>query len=277
MGAASKQRAVAFARGLGLLPLFESVKFLFAACAAAKENRDFLAGHPDFAPPPLWWMHDMYTHASYALYMRSGAETAAEIAKRIDQHVEAKYPRVADWGCGLARVVRHLPTHYQLTGFDYNRAAINWCAEHIEGATFHVNAAAPPLPAEAGVFDALYALSVFTHLSAAGHAAWIGEVERVLRPGGLFLGAFHAAPAEGQLLPSERARFEKGALVVRGGVKEGGRTFTAFQSEAYLRGELLANFDIVEGPTPFFGQTLFVAQRRQGLASSARPAQQTDS
>lgn len=253
---------MALARRAGALPLLERAKYLRARAASAQENRAFLAANPGFAPPPLWWMHDMYSHASYALYMQSGADTAAEIAARIDRCCSAASPRVADWGCGLARVLRHLPPRYVRTGFDYNRAAIAWCREHVAGAEFRANDLAPPLPVEDGAFDALYALSVFTHLSGAGHAAWIAEIARVLAPGGVFLGAFHMTPAAGQLLPEERMRFERGELVIRGGVKEGGRTFTAYHPERYLREDLLAGFDIVEGPEDFFGQGLIVARKR---------------
>ncbi|MBB5517557.1 class I SAM-dependent methyltransferase [Amphiplicatus metriothermophilus] len=261
---AAKQRLVALARGLGVLPVLEAARFLRAAALSACENRAYLKAHPGFAPPPLWWMHDMYSHASYARYMASGKATAVQIVRRIDAHCPAPRPRVADWGCGLGRVIRHLPERYDRTGFDYNRAAIDWCKAHIRGATFRRNAAAPPLPAEDGAFDALYALSVFTHLSEAGHRAWIAEVARVLAPGGIFLGAFHMTPRAGQLLPGERARFEAGELVVRGRVKEGRRIFTAIHPERYLRERLLAGFDILEGPTPFFDQTLFVARKRPG-------------
>lgn len=263
---AAKQRLVALARGLGVLPVLEVARFMRAAARSARENRAYLKAHPDFAPPPLWWMHDMYSHASYARYMESGKATAAEIARRIDAHCAGRRLRVADWGCGLGRVIRHLPERYEKTGFDYNKAAIDWCAAHIDGAIFRRNDAAPPLPAEDGAFDALYALSVFTHLSEAGHRAWIAEVARVLAPGGIFLGAFHMTPQPGQLLPAERARFSAGALIVRGGVREGRRIFTAIHPEPYLRERLLAGFDILEGPTPFFDQTLFVARKRDRSA-----------
>jgi SAM-dependent methyltransferase len=262
MSASPKQHAMALARGLRILPLFERARYLSAAQQAAPGNAAYQAKHPDFAAPPLWWMHDMYAHASFELYMDTGRDAAAELARRIDAHLKLERPRVADWGCGLARVIRHLPERYERRGFDYNPEAIDWCAHHIPGCTFTVNALHPPLPASAGAFDALYALSVFTHLSKKAHQEWFAEIARVLAPGGVFLGAFHAAPSESQLLAGERARFEAGELVTRGSVAEGGRTFTAYHPEAYLRRALEPWFDIVEDLTLFFGQQLLVARRR---------------
>ena len=261
MKRAQKQRLLSIARALRLLPILDGVRFLRARSETAAENKGFLAAHPDFTPPPLWWMHDMYRHTSFDLYWRTGADTAAALSEKIDRHVKTSNPRVADWGCGLARVIRHLPDHYQRTGFDYNPAAIHWDADHIKAAQFLKNDLAPPLPVGDAVFDALYALSVFTHLSAEGHEAWIAEITRVLAPGGVFLGAFHMQPPQGQLLPGEQGRFDAGELVVRGAVKEGSRTYTAYHPERYLRETLFRDFDLVEEPAEFFGQTLFVVRK----------------
>ena len=203
----------------------------------------------------------MYRHTSYELYWRTGIATARAVAERIDLHVGAKSPRVAEWGCGLGRVLRHLPDAYDKTGFDYNAHAINWCADHIKSAQFFHNALLPPLPAAEASFDAVYALSVFTHLSAAAHDAWIADIARVLAPDGVFFGAFHMKPAPGQLLPAEQARFDAGELVVRGRVKEGSRTYVAYHPEAYLRDHLFHNWKILEGPIDFRGQTLVIARR----------------
>ena len=262
MKRAQKQQLLSVARVLRLLPLLDAVRFLRVRAASVKDNAQFLKEHSDFVAPPLWWMHDMYRHTSYAKYWRTGRETAAGIAERIDRFVDAPAPRVADWGCGLARVIRHLPHGYERTGFDYNPNAIRWDAEHIGNIRFLKNELMPPLPVESASFDALYALSVFTHLSGEAHEQWIAEIERVLAPGGIFLGAFHMRPEAGQLLPGEQARFDAGDLVVRGAVKEGSRTYTAYHPEQYLRERLLCRFDVVEGPTDFFGQTLFVARKR---------------
>jgi len=262
MNRGRKQKLLSVARTLRLLPLLDTVRFLRVRTASVEDNERFLNEHPDFDAPPLWWMHDMYRHTSYAKYWRTGRETAAGIAERIDRYVDAIAPRVADWGCGLARVIRHLPDRYERTGFDYNSNAIRWDAHHVSGARFFKNELMPPLPAEDESFDALYALSVFTHLSEEAHEKWIAEIERVLAPGGIFLGAFHMRPGAGQLLPGEQAQFDAGDLVVRGAVKEGSRTYTAYHPERYLRERLLRQFEIVDGPTDFFGQTLFVARRR---------------
>jgi SAM-dependent methyltransferase len=260
MPASAKRHAVRAARSAGLLPLFEALRCGQAVLAARRANEEYLRRHPDFAPPPLRWMHDMYAHASYALYMSSGAETAAAVATLVDAHAPSQTPRVADWGCGLARVLRHLPERYRRTGFDSNAEAIDWCSRRIPGVEFKLNGTSPPLPAADSAFDALFALSVFTHLSAAAHEAWIADIARVLAPGGVFIGAFHGTPG-GRLIGAERARFEAGELVTRGGVKEGARIYTAFHPEAYVR-RLLEGFDILAGPAPFFGQTLYVARRQ---------------
>lgn len=260
--ASGKQRMVAAARKLGLLPAFEYARYMSAARKAAAGNRAFLAQNPDFVAPPLWWLHDMYAHASYELYMTTGRDTATGITERIDRLTGLDAPRVADWGCGLARVSRHLPSRYRVHGFDYNAEAIAWCSQNIAGRDFSTNGLRPPLPAEAASFDALFALSVFTHLSPEGHTAWFAEIARVLAPGGVFLGAFHTAPAADQLLAGEREQFAKGELVVRGGVHEGGRTYTAYHPTAFLTATLSPDFEIIEGPTPFFGQGLVVARRR---------------
>ena len=84
----------------------------------------------------------------------------------------------------------------------------------------------------------------------------------MLAPGGIFLGAFDAAPDDNQLLAGEGGRFETGETVTRGSVAERGRTFTARHSRADPRRMLAPYFDIVEDLTLFFGQQLLVARRR---------------
>lgn len=258
----TKQKLLDIARRARLLPLLERVRFLRSKHQSAPANAAFRNMNPEFTPPPLWWMHDMYRHTSFDLYWQTGKETADVIAQKIDQHCAVTHPRVADWGCGLARVLRHLPARYERTGLDYNHRAIAWAREQFGDIAFHENELLPPLPAMDAQFDCVYALSVFTHLSEAAHMLWINEIDRVLAPGGILIAAFHMRPYAGQLLPAEQKQFDSGALVVRGGVKEGSRIFTAHHPEIFLRNRLFANFDIVEGPFDIFGQEAFTVRKR---------------
>ncbi len=256
-----KQRFVSIARMAGVLPLVDAARFWREKRRRADENRIFLRKHPGFEPPPLWWMHDMYRHTSYRLYWGKGLDIAASFSERIDAHVKAEHLRVAEWGCGLGRILRHMPDRYEKTGFDYNADAIDWCSEHIKNATFFHNDLMPPLPAAAASFDSVYAFSVFTHLSPEAHDAWIADIARVLAPGGVFFALFHMKPRPGQLLPEEEVRFARGELVTRGGVKEGSRTYVAYHPESWLRHHLFHGWEILEGPVDFHGQSLIAARR----------------
>ncbi|MGV6801015.1 MAG: class I SAM-dependent methyltransferase [bacterium] len=203
----------------------------------------------------------MYAHTSYRQYWMSGKRDAAQIMAHIERFSDGPIQHVAEWGCGLARILRHLPKELIRTGYDYNPEAIKWGQENLRQIRFYHNDLMPPLECEADSVDAVYSISVFTHLSQAAHHAWIDELYRILRPGGLLLFTVHGCPPEGLLLPHEQAQFDKGALVTRGKVLEGSRIYTAYHPKPYVRERLLAQFHILAGPVPEFGQTLWIAQK----------------
>ena len=95
-------------------------------------------------------------------------------------------PRTLDFGAGCGRVARQLTAllkSSELTGVDVDRSAIEWCSKHLPG-NFVAIQPDSPLPFEAATFDFAYAVSIFTHLDAAGQAFWLSELARVLRPSG---------------------------------------------------------------------------------------------
>jgi SAM-dependent methyltransferase len=63
---------------------------------------------------------------------------------------------------------------------EFCRSTNRWC--HFERTDFR-----PPTPFPADRFDLIYAFSVFSHLSEPVHEAWLGELSRILRPGGLLV------------------------------------------------------------------------------------------
>jgi hypothetical protein len=67
-------------------------------------------------------------------------------------------------------------------------------------------------------------------------------------------------------VPAERREYDAGRVVVRGGVSGGTRCFLAWHPPAFVTGELLRGFDVVEHlPAPnLFGerQDVWIARKR---------------
>jgi SAM-dependent methyltransferase len=251
MHQATRERIVATLRATGLLQAYNEAKFVWLAARTAGGNAAFRREHPDEAFPPLRLAYDAYGHIGLRDYHASGLRHAEFVAGLIRKHAGPGSQRVLEWGCGPARVIRHLPAllgpDSTCVGTDYNPATISWCRANIPGIRFEPNELQPPLSLDAGSIDAAYALSVFTHLSEAMHVAWRDELLRVLKPGGFLIATTHGAwYRERHLLPAERADYDAGRLVVRGSVREGKKWFAAFHPPAWVRGTLLKSFDILD-------------------------------
>lgn len=97
---------------------------------------------------------------------------------------------IVDWGCGSARVSRHIVPRLKpgqtLTGFDIDAPAVDWSNRHV-GPHFRTCGLNPPLDVASGSVDVVFAYSVFTHLSEASFHDWLAEIRRILAPGGVVL------------------------------------------------------------------------------------------
>jgi SAM-dependent methyltransferase len=250
-----KQRLVRILRDIKLLSLADLVRFWAVRTKYAKSNRAFLREHPGSSVPPGFLMYDAYAHVDYRVYFQKGRLNAEYIARTAARHLGGTGPvTVCEWGCGPARIVRHLPlllpAGSRVFGTDYNPQTIAWCAANLPEVTFRLNGLAPPLPFADAELDMLYGVSVLTHLSEEMHLSWMAECERVVRPGGLILFTVHGDRSTAGLSEQERAAYDAGELVVRGKVKEGSRTYVAFQSPRFMREVLLRNVDVlVHNPT----------------------------
>ena len=116
--------------------------------------------------------------------------------------------RVLDFGCGCGRIlvnVFHAMPGWQLFGTDVDEEAIAWCRENLaSAATFDANAKLPPLRYESETFDLVYCVSVFTHLPRDLQLAWLGELRRILRPGGVLITTIHGPKMHAGLPPEVR-------------------------------------------------------------------------
>ena len=155
---------------------------------------------------------------------------------------------ILDFGCGIGRVLRHLPalTGARLFGCDYNRKLIAWCRARLPFAAFSISRAQERLEYNDASFDLVYALSVFTHFTETQHKFWIGELRRILRPGGYLFLTTHGKYYEDQIPDHLRKRFRDGEFVVAEPDRAGQNICAAFHPEKYVRGELARGWDIID-------------------------------
>lgn len=218
-----------------------------------KINHDFRVDYPDAVLPPDYLMYETF-RLDYRRYYSGGRDTANWLVNLVSKHIDLSGKRILDWGCGPGRVVRHLPEilggkDCRFYGADYNNESIKWCSEHLPGIDFVANSLEAHLPYDDCYLDVIYGISIFTHLSERLHHDWCNELLRVLKPGGILFLTTHGDNFKVKLTANELTCFSNGRLVVRGAVKEGHRTYAAFQPKAFMQ-ELFSNVQILEHIEP---------------------------
>ncbi len=140
--------------------------------------------------PPITLRHRVHGSVKPDGFLRVGRTCAADIAWLLEAHGYdlPSFHRILDFGCGCGRVMRYL-RDYALTsemyGTDIYPEAIDWCRKHLSGIHFGTNESSPPTEYPDEYFDLIIAISVFTHLDEALQNAWLLEIRRILKPGGV--------------------------------------------------------------------------------------------
>jgi len=127
--------------------------------------------------------------------VRELEQTLSGVGRTLDS-----FESILDFGCGCGRMLmwlEDLGRRRALHGTDVDAEAIAWAAEHIPHCSFAVNAPEPPLAYPDGAFDLVFNHSVFTHIDERRQDAWLGELQRVTRPGGLLVLSVHGEWALG--------------------------------------------------------------------------------
>ncbi len=222
----------------GLLFLADRIRFRVHHWITSEKRTKFRNDNPDVKLPPDYLIYESF-RLDYHKYYFGGRETANWIIGHLGKYLPLENIRILDWGCGPARVARHLPdllkTDCEIFGTDFNPASIQWNRENIPQVNFSLNKLEPPLPYSGHFFDAVYGISIFTHLSEKLHYAWFAELVRITRTGGIILLTMQGRAFTGKLTPSELEIFDQDRIVVRGHAKIGHRTYSAFHPEKFVR------------------------------------------
>jgi ubiquinone/menaquinone biosynthesis C-methylase UbiE len=257
-------------RKLRLLSLAEKVRYQSTLWSLKKSNKEFIKNNRDFKVPPTYLAFDAYSAPDWHFYKSSGEGTAKFLAEMAARYcTPGSISAVYEWGCGPARVVRHLPKTFgkavAVYGSDYNAKTIEWCKQHLNGIKFDLNGLNPPLSYGDSTFDFIYSISVFTHLSETTGLLWSEELYRVLKPKGILLITTSGDNAyKSELLNREKDKYDNQGVVVRGEYEEGKKMYLARHSPQYVKEKLLKQFEILEhSPAgfPFIEQDYWIARK----------------
>ncbi len=119
-----------------------------------------------------------------------------EVVRKLSGKSIWEFNSVLDWGVGCGRLARHFPEAHAsvLTGCDIDHDNVGWCRTNLKG-RYVPSSLEPPLPFAADSFDAIYSVSVFTHLRETLQDKWLAELRRVTKVGGLVMTTVHGETA----------------------------------------------------------------------------------
>jgi SAM-dependent methyltransferase len=234
------------------------------AVLARRGRHDLQMGSDGLPLPPAPLRVRVIAQADPQLFLDSGRAEAAQLAEAAASNglPIADVGRMLDFGCGCGRVTRHwaaVPS-LEVYGADHDAELIDWLQRGLPFVQAHRNDLSPPLPYPDGHFGLVYAISVFTHMTEELSAAWMAELHRVLRGGGLLLFSVVGEENLDRLRPHERAAFDRGELVVQFEEGLGTNLCATYHPKAYLE-RLTRDFEHL-GTRPIGAQRLWALRSR---------------
>jgi SAM-dependent methyltransferase len=129
-------------------------------------------------------------------YINGGITLACQIYSIINEFVHfSKDITVLDWGVGSGRVAMPLKRGFMpaasVIGRDVDKVNVEWCKANLPDIVVEVCDFYPPLDLESSSVDVIYGISVMTHLTEGAQFAWLKELRRVLKIGGICILSTH--------------------------------------------------------------------------------------
>jgi|CXWL01.1.fsa_nt_gi SAM-dependent methyltransferase len=256
-------------RAARLIGLADRVFAWRAAHKLRHVNEAYRREHPEFTFPDPMLVFEVAGHASLEAFDRSGARHAQMVTSLLRDARLPASPRVLEWGCGPARVLRHLQAALndggaRLHGCDPDPRALAFAREANPAIAFQSIAPTPPTAYESSTFDAIYGISIFTHLGEVRAGAWAAELARLSKATGCVLVTNHGALAAARLNGARRRDFDAGQYVALGGASEGSRTYVSYFNEAAGRRLFDPFFDDIAfraAASEEFGQDIWLLRR----------------
>jgi SAM-dependent methyltransferase len=133
-------------------------------------------------------------------YHFTGYDEAQKIHNFISQHylsTGSASLKVLDWGVGSGRVTQYLQNFPNIEMFGTDIDPVNMASLHAAGlpkSNFRLTQPGGEIPFDDKTFDAIFGISVFTHLTEEMQFYYLAEIRRVLKPNGIGIFSVHGLP-----------------------------------------------------------------------------------
>ena len=230
--------------------------FVWAWCASTGAWERFLGGQAATLPlPPPHLRFRVAGSPSRDLFLKVGKRSSEEIEASLEQAGRplASFRSILDFGCGCGRTLTWLVERRPATAFhgtDVDGESIQWCQENLLLAGFKQNRPLPPLDYSDEMFDLVYAISVFTHLSEEFQLPWLGELRRILKPNGVLLATVYNNSVWESLDTTTVAEIKRKGVLFQTSDKLKGicPTWyqTAFETEQHVKAKFNSRFRVLK-------------------------------
>lgn len=252
------------------LRLVDQLVYRWQQFRYAYPNLLFRLKHPDLHLPDDYVLYESYL-LHYQKFIDDGALTTAEIWAALKPHVPLA-PFILDWGCGPARITRHLRKHAQdatIYACDPNIETIIWNQKNIPDIRFEVQEKYPPLPFPDAYFDLVIGFSVLTHIPGQDQRKWLHEIHRILKPNGIAWLTTHGHYFIQRLSKKEKIEIETKGVHNTYYHQPGHRMMSTYHLPEKWEKELEEKFEILEywdgekNPTKAGKQDLWILRKKK--------------
>jgi SAM-dependent methyltransferase len=146
-------------------------------------------------------------------FTRAKAEYLLDLVEKL--HPPMSHAEVIDIGCGVGNTHPHMRDQFaKMAGVDVSAACIATAIERnpsVQYATYD----GLHLPYPGATFDVAFAVCVFHHVPVSDRGGLVGEIHRILRPGGLFVIFEHNPLNPFTMHVVNRCEFDENAILLR--------------------------------------------------------------
>ncbi|MEM7586630.1 MAG: class I SAM-dependent methyltransferase [Acidobacteriota bacterium] len=155
------------------------------------------------------------------------------VGEALDQHAATSQRRLEllDIGCGTGGLLQELAERHQVVGVDRSPLAVGYARQR--GLPRIATGSVEALPFASERFDAAVSIDVLSHRSIGSELYALGEISRILRPGGVLvlqLSAFEWLRGEHDREVHQERRYRRGQVVAM----LGGAGFTTLEARYRL-------------------------------------------